>query len=261
PWLLPAFIYEGPLVQMASEDELTLVWYMTRPVRDGLSVRIDDDGDERVFAAESDGRRTHAVLTGLAPGQTYPYTISLGRRTLAQAELRTNKPAGQPFSFIVFGDSGRGGRKQYMLAAQMTAADPDLALHTGDLVYGSGERRKYKERFFAPYRELIRRVNFWPSLGNHDVAEPHFGAPYLEVFELPENGPHDEPPERSYWFDYVSARFVVVDSNLDEAALRDHVAPWLAEVLSGSDATWKFVVFHHPPYTAGAYEPDGRIQR
>jgi 3',5'-cyclic AMP phosphodiesterase CpdA len=53
----------------------------------------------------------------------------------------------------------------------------------------------------------------------------------------------------------------VVDSNLDEAALRDHVAPWLAEVLGEPDARWKFVVFHHPPYTGGAYQPDERIQR
>ena len=34
PWLLPAFIYEGPMVQMAGEHEVTLVWYMTRPVGD-----------------------------------------------------------------------------------------------------------------------------------------------------------------------------------------------------------------------------------
>lgn len=259
PWLLPAFILEGPMVQMASEQNVTLVWYLTRPVRDGLSVCIGDDGQD--YPAESDGRRGRAVLTGLQPDRTYPYTISLGQRTLAQHAFRTSKPAGEPFSFIVFGDSGTGSRAQYRLAMQMTAADPDFVLHTGDLVYSGGERQNYKERFFSAYRELIRRVNFWPSLGNHDIAEPDYGAPYLEVFDLPENGPPELPPERNYWFDYGTARIAVLDSTLDEALLRDHVAPWLVKVLAESDALWKFVVLHHPPYTAGGHAPSEKIQR
>jgi len=186
PWLLPAFIYEGPMVQMAGEHQVTLVWYMTRPVRDGLAVQIGHD--QRTFSVESNNHRCRVTLTDLEAGQALPYTITLGRRTLAQAELRTNKPAGEPFTFIAFGDSGKGSQEQYRLAAYMTVADPDFLLHTGDVVYGAGERRKYRERFFVPYEELLRRVNLWPSLGNHDVYEPSLGKPYLEIFELPENG-------------------------------------------------------------------------
>jgi hypothetical protein len=260
PWLLPPYIYEGPMVQMAGEHDVTLIWYLTRPTDDELSVSVDDNGNQLVFAAEAEGRRYRAVLTDLASGQKYAYTIRRGQHTLAQAALRTNKSAAEPFTFVVFGDSGRGTQEQYRLAAQMNAVDPDLALHTGDVVYGAGERHKYRERFFLPYRELLRRVNLWPSLGNHDVVEPHFGGPYLEVFELPQNGPADEQPERNYWFDYGAARFAIVDSNIDEAALHDHIAPWLHDVMADAAATWKFVVFHHPPYTGGHYAPDQRIQ-
>jgi hypothetical protein len=259
PWLLAPFIYEGPLVQMAGEHQVSLVWYMTRPVDDGLSVRVGSD--EQTFAVESDGRRCRATITGLAAGQTDAYTITLGRRALVRAAFRTNKPAGEPFTFIVFGDSGRGGQEQYRLAARLTAVDPDFLLHTGDVVYGAGERRDYRARFFVPYEELLRRVNLWPCLGNHDLYEPSFGEPYREVFELPENGPPDQPAEHNYWFDYASARIAVVDSNVGEEALRDSVAPWLADTLTETGAAWKFVVLHHPPYTGGHYEPDQRIQR
>jgi hypothetical protein len=259
PWILPAFIYEGPMVQMAGERKVTLVWYMTRPVEEGLSVRVGDG--EQAFAVETNDRRCRAVITGLEPGHTYPCTIALNRHTLAQAKLRTNKPAGEPFTFAVLGDSGKGNQQQYRLAAQIAATDPDLVLHTGDLVYPCGERRDYRERFFAPYREIIRSVNFWPSLGNHDLYEPSYGQPYLEVFELPESGPPELPPERNYWFDYADARIAIVDSNLEEPALRDQVAPWLESVLAESSALWKFVVFHHPPYTGGHYPPDEKIQR
>lgn len=259
PWLLPAFIYEGPLVQMAGEHQVTLVWYMTRPVSDGLSVRLGTS-EEREFTVETSGRRCRVTTTGLDAGRAYPYTIALGGRTLAQAELRTNKPAHQPFRFVVFGDSGRATQEQYRLAAQMTAADPDFVLHTGDVVYPAGQRHNYRERFFVPYADLLRRVNLWPSLGNHDLYEPSLGRPYLEIFELPENGPPGQPAERNYWFDYAAARVAVVDSNIDEQALRDDVAPWLDNVLTETDAAWKFVVFHHPPYTGGHYTPHRRIQ-
>ena len=259
PWLVPPFIVEGPMVQMAGTHQLTLVWYMSRPVSDGLSVRAGSSSQP--LAAKSDSRRCRAVLTGLEPGRSCSYEILLEERALAAGAFRTNKPAGEPFTFVVFGDSGRGTQEQYRLGGQMTAADPDFVLHTGDLVYGRGERSKYNERFFSPYRELLHRVNFWPSLGNHDVGKPDCGQPYLDVFELPENGPDGEPPERNYWFDYASARIAVVDSNVAEAALRDRVAPWLHDVMAASDAAWKFVVFHHPPYTGGRYEPDVRIQR
>jgi hypothetical protein len=245
---------------MAGAHEVTLVWYMTRPVNDGLEVTIEH-GSGQAFPVETKDRRCRATLTGLESGQTYSYAISLGRRTLAADKLRTNKPAGEPFDFVVFGDSGSGSQEQYRLAAQMTTLDPDFILHTGDLIYGAGERHKYRERFFLPYGDLLRRVAFWPSLGNHDVLEPSFGKPYLEVFELPENGPPSQPPERNHWFDYASAGIAIVDSNIEEAALRDEVAPWLRDVLAASGALWKFVVFHHPPYTGGHYPPDQKIQR
>jgi hypothetical protein len=258
PWLLPPFIYEGPMVQMAGENQVTLVWYMTRPVGGELTVRMGDD--QVTFPVEREGRRCRLTFTGLEAGHEYPYQIFLDGDELAQAAFRTGKPAGEPFRFAVFGDSGRGSQEQYRLAAHITAADPDFMLHTGDVVYGAGERHKYRERFFVPYKDLLSRVNMWPSLGNHDLYEPSFGKPYLEIFELPENGPPNQPAERNYWFDYASARIVVVDSNIGEEALRDDVAPWMGEVLAGSDAAWKFVVFHHPPYTGGHYPPDQKIQ-
>jgi hypothetical protein len=260
PWLLPAFIWEGPLLQKAGPDEVTLIWYMTRPVGDGLHVTIGD-GARQASAVETDGRRCRAVLTGLQPGQTYPYTIKLGRRTLAQHKLRTNKRADEPFTFIVFGDSGKGTQEQYLLATRMIATQPDFILHTGDLIYSRGERRHYRSRFFVPYGELLAQVSFWPSIGNHDVFEPIDASPYFDVFELPENGPPELPPEHNYWFDYAAARIAVIDTELDEATLADQVAPWLYQVLAEADTLWRFVVFHRPPYTAGAHAPSEEVQR
>jgi hypothetical protein len=102
-----------------------------------------------------------------------------------------------------------------------------------------------------------------PSLGNHDVATDR-GAPLLEVFDCPRNGPEGIEPERNYWFDFGDARFVALDSNLAEfggALTRDDmnnvVAPWLRSVLTDCGATWRFVFFHHPFYTGGPHAAEG----
>jgi len=259
PWLMPAFIHEGPMVQKTGAREASLVWYMSRPVDETLSVTIEQGA--RSFAVTTRGRRCLAKLSDLTPGQSYDYEILLGDRGLTYNKIRTAKTADQPFSFLVFGDSGRATQEQYILAARMAEHNVDFILHTGDLVYGKGERRHFYERLFKPYEKMLARTCFWPCVGNHDVQEPVDQAPYFKVFELPENGPPGVAPEHDYWFDCGAARIAVIDSEHDEATLGEHVAPWLREVLSETDALWKFVSFHRPPYTGGRHNPCERIQR
>jgi len=269
PWILPVRIVEGPLVQIAGEDGVTLIWYTTR--RAACTVVVGEGGEQRSVPATADGRRQRVRITGLAPGRSYPYRVCAGGRPLTgPLSLHTNRARGEPFSFIVFGDSGLGSRAQYALALQMERAEPDadFLLHVGDLVYPDGERGRYAARFFAPYRRSLARVNFWPCLGNHDFGKGGDAAAYREVFELPENGPAAVPDvarelaaERHYWFDYGACRVAVLDSNVTETVLREHVAPWLRQMMSAAGPRWRLVVCHHPAYTAGKYAPDERLQR
>lgn len=263
PWILPVRVYEGPMVQDAGPDGLTLVWFTTRPAT--CTVAAEPGAAERVELALADGCRHRVRLPGLEPGRRYPYEIRVGSRALTQGlELKAPGDASGPYSFFVFGDSGDGSRAQYRLAARMLAIEPqpDFVLHTGDLVYMDGARHRYEERFFAPYRALLARVPFWPALGNHDIdKKTREVVAYHEVFELPDNGPPGAEPDRNFWFDHASCRVAVFDSNLDEETLRRDVAPWLSTVLAEAGPRWRFVCFHHPPYTGGKYKPDERIQR
>lgn len=254
PWLLPLSIAEGPLLQQPGPTSVRVVWYLSRP--DECSFRISSPA--RITAAHA-GRRWSVLVEGLAPGREYTYEILDGERVLSAHSLRTPGTAPTPFSFAVFGDSGKGTRQQFLLAGQMARAGPDFLVHTGDIVYPDGSRRRYRRRFFDPYRELLPKAAIWPCLGNHDVSEPGAAA-YHEIFELPANGPGGRPPEENYWFDYGSARFIVFNSNLSEADLSAQVAPWIADCLRDAPL-WRFAVFHHPPYTAGSHDPDLAIQR
>jgi predicted phosphodiesterase len=260
PMLLPVRVYEGPMVQQAHPSGLTLVWYSTRPVKEA-AVAVETEGGRRIVRAKSDGTRNVAEIDGLSPGQAYAYEILHDGKPapdLRDLVAHTAPPAGaKKLRFIVFGDSGRGYRDQYALAAQMVKQSPELIVHTGDLVYSKGQRDRYADRFFTPYRRMLAQVAFWPCLGNHDVKQDG-GSPYREVFALPENGPAGLNPEDNYWFDAGPARFVVIDSNATEATLRDVIAPWMREVCADADRAgirWKFAVWHHPNFTVGRYWP------
>ncbi len=255
PWILPARVTEGPMVQLAEPRAVTLVWFTSRPTTCRLVVNVDG-ADREAQEATTSGRRHQTRVSGLEPGRRYPYRILEGRRVLVEdVAFQTNRPLGEPFDFFVFGDSGRGSRVQYDLAARMTARQPpaDFLVHTGDVVYPDGDRDDYNAKFFAPYRGLLSRIAIYPSVGNHDLSDGDDAAPYRAVFSLPKNGPADLLPDRNYWFDYGMARFAIIDSNLPEPVLRDKVAPWLREVLADPAPRWKFVVCHHPAYTAGKY--------
>lgn len=262
PWILPVRIHEGPLVQLAGTDAVTLIWYTTRPAQ--CVVWVDTGGQERVEPAQADGSRNRVRITGLTPGTQYPYEIRAGKRKLSSGlAFQTNRAPGEKFTFIVFGDSGMATRAQFLLATQMANAQPpaDFLLHTGDMVYPAGARRDYEERFFAPYRRLIAHINLWPCLGNHDVEKDGSAPAYHDVFDPPDNGPPGLPPGDNYWFDYASCRIAVMDSNRNEATLRDQVAPWLHTVMAAPGPRWRFVVFHHPPYTNGKHRPSVSAER
>lgn len=262
PWVLPARVIEGPMVQQSTQTGALLVWFTTRPVECQVTWTVG--GETRSAAASRTDRRHVAAVEGLAPGTSCPYQIRAGERVLSGPHmLHTQQPADAAYAFVVLGDSGRGSRAQYDVALQMQRVEPtpDFILHTGDLVYFDGARHRYESRFFAPYRPLLSRVTFWPCLGNHDVDDDQAALPYQEVFELPPNGPEGLPADHNYWFDYASCRVAVLDSNADEGVLRDAIAPWLRAVMGAAGPRWRFVVFHHPPYTGGKYAPDQRLQR
>ena len=85
---------------------------------------------------------------------------------------------------LAFGDSGWGSASQVRLARSMASEPWDLAVHVGDIAYHGGSEIDYTERHFAIYRELLARVPFFPSIGNHDVIE-NGGASYDRAFVWP----------------------------------------------------------------------------
>ena len=141
------------------------------------------------------------------------------------------------------------------------------------------------QRIGAP---LLRSVPFYTVIANHDVQGKDergheiadftrnpdalafytamhlpLNGPEAPAYPTPMSGPADRiaafracagarfPRMANYSFDYGDAHFLCLDSNRyidpNDAALQQ----WIASDLPASDATWKFVVFHHPPFNVG----------
>jgi hypothetical protein len=154
--------------------------------------------------------------------------------------------------FAVIGDSGRGDRPQYDVAAQMVAWRLKFpfafVLMNGDNIYeGPASVEDYRQKFEQPYQQLLEGgVKFYAVLGNHDDPRQVYYAP----FNMNGNRYYTfRPPEDPVTRLLTSVRFFAIDTvTLDRPQIR-----WLEQQLRESDSDWKICFFHHPMYTSGRY--------
>ena len=252
PGVAPVDLTRRPYLQQCAADSVTVVWDTDVPANSEVEYRA---ATGESFTVVDSKRVPHHVvrLTGLRPSTEYQYSIASAGRILARASFRSPPAPGQPFTFVVFGDSGNASEGQLRVAEQLAANQPDLLLHAGDLVYTIGAAEDYQSKFFDPYADILQSACIYPTLGNHDYITDD-GQPYLDVFHLPANNPRGT--ERYYSFDYGDAHFVALDSNIDrrfdefQSPAGQEMLAWLDADLAASDALWKVVVIHHPPYSS-----------
>ena len=207
-------------------------------------------------------RRRHVVaLAGLDPCSTYHYRVGGVGESSSKGSLRT-APVGEDsrFRFAVVGDSGSGGKGQLAVAALLGCLEPDLVLHTGDVVYPAGQERHYNRRFFAPYRNLIKTVPVFPVLGNHDVMRGD-GTAFLENFHPTLESPRGT--KRYYSFDWGNTHFVALDSELyhgDRGSDPERQKDFLEQDLAASRKRWKVAFLHRSPYGSSRHGGDGRVR-
>ncbi len=246
-----------PYVQNVTATAATIMWRTPLESEGAVSFGKTPDLGRTVV---SDDARVHTVrLTDLEPNTRYFYRAEIPGIPGDLETFHTSPGPDGTITAAVVGDSGSGNPAQYQVAEVMLAMEPDLVLHTGDVVYPRGGECRYDDRYYDPYRELIGSVPVYPVLGNHDVLTDN-GEPYLEAFELPADG---SGTERFYSFDFGPMHVAALDSEL---YYRDDSIPpavqkaWLVEDLRQTDRPWKVVVIHRPPFNSSPYHgPDPQV--
>lgn len=161
-------------------------------------------------------------------------------RTEAQIAKVPRRKAGEPFNFLVMGDS-RSNPQIFAAVLKVTAPLKwDFALHTGDIV-PKGLPEEYAF-WFTQIKDLTRPLLITP--GNHELG-PSGGKLYAELY-----GPTD------YYFDTGGIRFISLD-NAKGVVTPEQLA-WLEGVLKTN--LRKVVFMHQPPnmITEWAYHAFGK---
>jgi titin len=181
----------------------------------------------------------------------------LESRTLLAGDVR----------FAVIGDFGNDGVQEADVASRVKSWNPDLIITTGDNNYQNGEAStidrnigKHYQEFIFPYKGTFGTGSptgtnrFFPSLGNHDWNTPN-AQPYIDYFTLPGN-------EYYYSYRQGAVEFFSIDSdprqpdldfvNASTSTATSVQGEWLRNALAASDAPWKVVYMHHPPFSSGA---------
>ena len=167
--------------------------------------------------------------------------------------------------FGVIGDYGEAGQAEADVAALVDSWDVDFIVTVGDNNYQEGAAStidrnvgQYYHAYIRPYKGEYgpgaSENRFFPALGNHDWRTDAAQA-YLDYFTLPGN-------ERYYDFVRGPVQFFVLDSDAREpdGNSRDSLqADWLQTKMGGSQASWRLVILHHPPYTSSLWRGDNEV--
>jgi hypothetical protein len=201
-------------------------------------------------------RRHRVEATGLTPGTTYAYRLSVGdgpdHGWTPERTVRTAPAGPRSFQFLAMGDPQCGLEEwgKLLSAAVRRHRDAAFLLIAGDLVDRGNERTNW-DHFFLRAAGVFDVLPLLPCAGNHEYLDqgPRL---YRAFFALPGNGPQGIEPNLVYSFEYAGAFLAVLDStsaSVDPESARKQ-AEWLDAALSRTRATWKLVMFHHPIYAS-----------
>ena len=265
-----ATLVRGPYLQQAGAAQAVVVW-ATREAgpanvqyRTGTAPFATAPAATVFRSSSSTGIPSYyqheALLSGLSAATTYQYDLRVNGVDATPSVLDSFRTAPADgtgtIRFVAFGDSGNGSSAQGQIADRIEAETFNLAIHNGDVAYSSGTYAQFESYFFPYYRDWLRRVAIFPSIGNHDDRTGSAG-PYRTFFALPRDGATPTYPnnaERFYSFDFGPVHFIALDT---EAAFlsstrRQEQLAWLTEDLQTSQGRpWRIAFFHRPPYSSG----------
>ena len=243
----------GPYLGRPDDVSIAVVW--RTDIASDSRVDYAPFGESSLMTVKRAAATTNHVIAieGLAPGALYRYQVYSNDVPLGtEATFRAPRDrSSEEFVFGVIGDTNTRGFPE-IIARQLVIADPDFVIHTGDVVYPSGSDDLYDAEFFGPMAVLVRQAAVLPTLGNHDVRTNR-GQPLLSNFVLPSSG--TAAGSRFYAFRQGNALFVDLDVETSSFGKGSVQYEWLLHTLSASDAVWKFVYFHEPPYSSDHSDP------
>ncbi len=183
----------------------------------------------------------------------------------AFAGYTVNVP-GDSVTFAVIGDYGKAGNEEAQVADMVKSWQPEFIITLGDNNYPLGSAGSivanigdyYCDYIYNPDAPATQqchglaaedRINrFFPAPGNHDNYSSPMLQPYLDYFTLPGD-------ERNYEFTWGPVHFFSLNTGLNGSinCCGSIESNWLHSRTVVSNMPFRFVYFHHPPYSVSQH--------
>lgn len=239
-------IIKGPYLQNVTQTSVVVLWETDT----AATGRVDYGPTAAYGWSASDPRSVtiHEVnVTGLKAGATYHYRAVSGGATSGDSTFHAAPLPGAPVRICNYADSFTDhladpeASRQVVLS--MINSDPEIVLHTGDIVADGRVYEKWWSEFFSKTQDLMIDTPMFPILGNHEYHADW----YFSYFSLPTE---NSGTEDWYSHDYSNVHIIGLDSNQDYSPGSTQYE-WLVQDLTDhADAVWTIVHFHHPVYSA-----------
>ena len=187
--------------------------------------------------------RFTAELRSLKPGTIYEYQV-VPQSVWSEEFTFSTAANDNQFSFNWFGDTHHSPKYgEIQKLAEKSYPDAAFFSIVGDMV-SDGLQRDQWDDLFEFSKPALSHKPMMSVLGNHDNRSGLGALMYRELVSYPKNGPAGVEKEHTYSFNYKNALFLMIDCT----APIEIQNSWIEEQLAKSDATWKFAMFHFPPY-------------
>ena len=210
----------------------------------GTSQVLEFDG----FVTASDNYATlvnSVLLTGLAKDTEYVYQAGDGSVWSDVKTFSTTLKNGDTNFFVIGDTQGSSAADQEAVAAianliGSSDIDYDFGVQTGDFVDNAGTYQQWAD-VLSSFSGGFGDIDMIHAMGNHEYEGDLDGASGSALNMLPDG--------KYYSVTYGSVYIAVINYRYTNNAERmQEAAAWLVEDAKESDAIWKVLVMHQPPY-------------
>ena len=196
-------------------------------------------------------RINSVVLTGLKPDTEYVYKVGDGNTFSALRTFSTTRK-GAGTSFFVIGDAQAVESENFnTILNDLMAENKDFSfgIQTGDSIEVANIYGDWVDLLNMFSDDYLSTIDILHVFGNHEYMSDPEGISAQLIYNVPDESHYSMECGNVY----VATISYTVDMDKLDAALE-----WLKEDAAKSNATWKFLTIHQPPYythTAGGNAP------
>lgn len=241
-WLSnPVATDEKAVIMFAEKSEYDKLGDLAFETAEGMSKLRQFLGSAQIennYAA----RVNSVVLSGLKRNTEYVYKVGDGN-IFSELRTFTTKVLGTETNFFVLGDTQVEDKENVNQIIDTLGADGtkyDFAIQTGDSIESAAVYKDWVDILNVFSDDYLSNVDFIHVLGNHEYMGDLTGEASNDIYNLPN--------EHYYSVNYGNVYVAVINYTNGGASELKEALDWLKTDAANSNAQWKVLTMHQPPY-------------